>query len=90
MTVATFYFSCNPDVYKRLATEVRTIFSFSTKICKGPKLKSCVYLRAVIGEILGIAPSSLGTLWRQQDTFVPSDSRQPFVVDVYVIPPQGV
>lgn len=87
MTAATFYLSCNPDVYKRLANEVRTVFSSGTEICKGSKLKSCVYLRAVIDETLRIAPSSLGTLWRQQDISVPSNSGQPFIVDGHVIPP---
>lgn len=85
MTAATFYLSCYPDVYNRLATEIRTTFASATEICKGPKLKSCVYLRAVIDETLRIAPSSLGTLWRQQDLFLPS--KQPFVVDGQVIPP---
>lgn len=87
MTAATFYLSCNADVYMRLAAEVRTVFSSGDEIRKGPKLKSCVYLRAVIDETLRIAPSSLGTLWRQQDMSVPSTAGQPFVVDGHVIPP---
>lgn len=86
MTALMFYLSCYPDVYKRLASEVRTTFSSGAEICKGPKLKSCTYLRAVIDETLRIAPSSLGTLWRQQDLSVPSSAEQPFVVDGHVIP----
>lgn len=87
MTAVMFYLSCNPGVYERLAAEVRTTFSFGSEISKGPKLASCTYLRAVIDETLRIAPSSLGTLWRQQDLSTPNNARQPFVVDGHVIPP---
>lgn len=87
MTTATFYLSCNPDVYKRLAAEIRTTFSSGSEIRKGPKLNSCTYLRAVIDETLRIAPSSLGNLWRQQDMSTPSNAKQNFVVDGHFIPP---
>ncbi|KAK7701523.1 hypothetical protein SLS64_010268 [Diaporthe eres] len=87
MTAATFYLSRNPDVYQRIAAEVRTTFSSGNEIRKGTKLNSCAYLRAVIDETLRIAPSSLGTLWRQQDVSTPSNAKQPFVVDGHVIPP---
>lgn len=87
MTAITFYLSRNPEVYRRLAAEVRTTFSSGSEIRKGPKLNSCIYLRAVIDETLRIAPSSLGTLWRQQDMSTPSNVKQPFVVDGHVIPP---
>lgn len=87
MAAAHFYLTCNPDTSKRLATEIRTTFSSGADICSGRTLKSCVYLRAVIDETLRIAPSSLGTLWRQQDTSTPSNAKKPFVVDGHVIPP---
>lgn len=87
MAAAYFYLSCNPDAYERLATEIRITFPSGSEIRNGPKLKSCVYLRAVIDETLRIAPSSLGTLWRQQDTSTPSNANKPFIVDGHVIPP---
>ncbi|KAG8168135.1 hypothetical protein KVR01_003824 [Diaporthe batatas] len=70
MAAVHFYLTCNPNVYDRLAAEIRTTFSSGAEICNGHKLKSCV-----------IAPSSLGTLWRQQDTSTPSNANKPFVVD---------
>lgn len=87
MTAVYFYLSCNPNAYERLAAEVRTTFSSGAEIRNGQKLKSCVYLRAVIDETLRIAPSSLGTLWRQQDTSTPPNAKKPFIVDGHVIPP---
>lgn len=87
MTSATFYLSRNPEVYERLAAEIRITFSTGAEIRKGPKLNSCTYLRAVIDETLRMSPSSLGTLWRQQDMSTPSNAKKPFVVDGHVIPP---
>ncbi|KAK3329251.1 cytochrome P450 [Apodospora peruviana] len=84
LAAAFFYLSCNPEVYKRLATEIRTTFSSGLDIRSGPQLGGCRYLRAVIDETLRISPASIGTLWRQQD---PSFKHEPFVVDGHAIPP---
>ncbi|ROW13543.1 hypothetical protein VPNG_04492 [Cytospora leucostoma] len=87
MSGVFFYLSRNPEAYNRLATEIRTAFSSGLDIRSGPQLRSCEYLRAVIDETLRIAPSSLGVLWRQQDTSIPSNASKPFIVDGHVIPP---
>lgn len=41
----------------------------------------------MIDETLRISPSSIGTLWRQQDLALPSEVGKPFVVDGHVVPP---
>lgn len=84
MSALFFYLSHNPDIYKKLATEVRTTFSSGRDIRSGAQLTSCVYLHAVINETLRIAPSSIGVQWRKQD---PAFHKEPFVVDGHVIPP---
>ncbi|KAI0812084.1 cytochrome P450 [Xylaria sp. FL0064] len=67
-----FYLSRNPDVYERLATEVRQRFASDAEIRGGTKLASCRYLRACIDETLQLYPDEQG---------------KPFVVDGHVIPP---
>ncbi|KJZ79629.1 hypothetical protein HIM_01098 [Hirsutella minnesotensis 3608] len=76
-----FNLSQHPEVYERLAAEIRTTFSRGDEIQLGPKLASCKYLRAVIDESIRLSPPSLSPLWR-----VAEDSTEPFVVDGHVIP----
>lgn len=87
MSAVLFYLSRNPEIYRRLASEIRTTFSSGHEIHGGPNLTSCKYLRAVINETLRMSPSSIGTLWRQQDLALPSQAGKPFIVDGHVVPP---
>lgn len=87
MSAVFFYLSRHPEIYRKLALEVRTTFASGLEIHGGPQLTSCKYLRAVIDETLRIAPASLGTLWRQQDLSMPLDKNEPLIVDGHVIPP---
>lgn len=87
MSAAFFYLSRNSDIYRKLIFEIRNTFSSGLDIHSGPQLTSCKYLRAVIDETLRISPSSIGTLWRQQDLMLPSEVGKPFIVDGHVIPP---
>jgi cytochrome P450 len=87
MSAILFYLSRDREIYRRLASEIRTAFSSGHNIHGGPQLASCKYLRAVINETLRMSPSSIGTLWRQQDLALPSQVGKPFFVDGHVIPP---
>lgn len=87
MSAVLFYLSRHPDIYSKLASEIRTTFPSGRDIHSGPQLTSCKYLRAVINETLRMSPSSIGTLWRQQDLALPSEKGKPFIVDGHVIPP---
>ncbi|KAH8890388.1 cytochrome P450 [Thozetella sp. PMI_491] len=80
-----FYLSRNPDVYQKLAEEIRITFSQSDEIRNGPKLASCRYLRACIDEALRMSPPVAGTLWREPHA--DEQAGQPFVVAGHVIPP---
>lgn len=87
MSAVFFYLSRNPEVYRKLSSEIRTAFSSGLDIRSGPQLTDCRYLRAVIDETLRMSPSSIGTLWRQQDLALPSEVGKPLVVDGHVVPP---
>lgn len=79
-----FYLSRNPEVYKKLANEIRSTFSSDAKIHGGPGLAGCRYLRACIDETLRITPPVSGTLWRE----LYADERdQPLIIDGHVVPP---
>jgi cytochrome P450 len=89
MSAVFFYLSRHPDVYARLASEIRTNFSSSGGfITSSPELSSCKYLRAVIDETMRVAPPTTATPWRTEDVYSPSfpPSDEPFVVDGHVIP----
>lgn len=78
-----FYLSRNPEIYKRLANEIRSAFSSDEEIHGGPKLAGCRYLRACIDETLRITPPVSGTLWRE----LYADERdQPLIIDGHVVP----
>jgi cytochrome P450 len=78
-----FYLSRHPEVYRKLAKEIRSTFANASDIQGGPQLSGCKYLRACINESLRMTPPVSGTLWREHDR----NDKQPFVVDGHVIPP---
>lgn len=86
MSAVFFYLSRHPEIYRKLASEIRSTFSSGRDIRSGPQLTSCKYLRAVIDETLRMSPSSIGTLWRQQDLALPSEQGRLLVVDGHVVP----
>lgn len=59
-----FYLTHNPDVLGKLAREVRETFKDVEEIKLGPKLNSCIYLRACIDEALRLSPPIGGFLPR--------------------------
>ncbi|TVY85564.1 Cytochrome P450 monooxygenase [Lachnellula suecica] len=65
MSAIFFYLAHNSDIYKKLATEVRSVFSDVSEICSGEKLLSCSYLSACVTETLRICPPVPGTPWRE-------------------------
>ncbi|KAI0805846.1 cytochrome P450 [Xylaria sp. FL0064] len=86
LSAVFFYLSKSPEVYRRLATEIRSAFTHSDEIKGGPRLAACSYLHACIDEALRMSPPVPGTLWRQQVTG--NDTRSdPLVIDGVVIPP---
>ncbi|KAI0880464.1 cytochrome P450 [Annulohypoxylon maeteangense] len=89
MSAVFFYLTRHPDVYARLAAEIRTTFTSSEAIAGGPQLSSCKYLRAVIDETMRVAPPTTATPWREDDVYSATRPRSdsPWVVDGHVIPP---
>lgn len=85
ITAALFYLSRHPQVYERLASEIRNKFSSAEEIKQGPQLSACSYLRAVIDESLRLSTGTISN-WRVQD---PSsvEAGEQLVVDGHVIPP---
>lgn len=77
-----FNLSHHPEIYERVAVEIRSVFSSGHEIQLGSKLASCKYLRAVIDESLRLSPPSLTPLWRERD----GSSTEPLVVDGHVVP----
>ncbi|KAL4813665.1 cytochrome P450 [Aspergillus spinulosporus] len=65
MAATFFYLSRNPSAYDRVTKEVRGVFPTPDSVSQGPKLSSCVYLRACIQEALRLAPAVSGALWRE-------------------------
>ena len=65
MAAVLFYLSRNNTAYERLASEIRSTFSFAESIRRGQKLASCRYLRASIDEAMRLAPAAPGALWRE-------------------------
>lgn len=88
MSAVFFYLTRHPDVYVRLATEIRTTFTSGRAITGGSQLSACKYLRAVIDETMRVAPPTTATPWREDDVYsaTPPRSDGPWVVDGHVIP----
>lgn len=60
-----FYLVRRADIQTRLADEVLAAFNTAEEIAPGPKLQSCVFLRAVINEGLRMTPPVAGVLDRE-------------------------
>ena len=60
-----FYLSRYPDVYDKVSKEVRNVFDSPDKVCVGPALNSCTYLRACLDETLRMAPAVASAPWRE-------------------------
>ncbi|KAF4333510.1 isoamyl alcohol oxidase [Fusarium beomiforme] len=60
-----FYLSRNPGAYQRVCQEIRSEFQTYQDIKIGPRLNSCVYLKACIEETLRLSPPVGGALWRE-------------------------
>jgi cytochrome P450 len=84
MTSVFFYLSRYPEVYRKLASEIRSAFTSAQEIIGGPKLSGCHYLRAVIDESMRMSPPVSGTLWRQM--YADDKGTEPLIVDGHVIP----
>ncbi|KAI1203669.1 benzoate 4-monooxygenase cytochrome P450 [Nemania serpens] len=59
------YLSRHLGVYQRLARDIRKDFKPGEEIAWGSKLESCVYLRAVIDEVIRMLPPACGVHWRE-------------------------
>jgi cytochrome P450 len=60
-----FFLSRTPDVYAKLADEIRSKFTDVEQIRRGKTFASCEYLKACIEEALRLAPAAPGSLWRE-------------------------
>jgi cytochrome P450 len=62
------YLTGSSRCYRRATEEVRTTFASADEIHLGPKLNSCVFLRACIDEALRLSPPGGSALWREVDS----------------------
>jgi cytochrome P450 len=65
LAAACFYLCRNPTVLEKLQNELRSTFTNFDSIRPGPKMNSCVYLRAVIDETLRTTPPVPSSLARE-------------------------
>jgi cytochrome P450 len=59
------YLSHYPEVYERLAAELRGMYKPGEDIVWDSRLESNVYLRAVINEVMRLLPPACGVHWRE-------------------------
>ncbi|KAF7587804.1 hypothetical protein BBP40_006685 [Aspergillus hancockii] len=59
-----FYIVRTPRAYRRLVNEIRDSFASADEIRGGPKLTSCLYLRACVEEAMRITPAGPAELPR--------------------------
>jgi cytochrome P450 len=59
-----FYIVRTPRAYRRLVDEIRDSFASANEIRGGPKLSSCLYLRACVEEAMRITPAGPAELPR--------------------------
>ncbi|KAI0200273.1 cytochrome P450 [Astrocystis sublimbata] len=67
MSATAHYLSGSPHCYKRAVEEIRSTFASVDEIRLGPKLNSCVFLRACIDEALRLSPPGGSSFWRRVD-----------------------
>ncbi|KAI0873979.1 cytochrome P450 [Hypoxylon argillaceum] len=79
-----FYLSGNARVYKRVSAEIRDAFRTAEDISLGPRLNSCVYLRACIDEALRLSPPVGGSLRDRAEGMTIDDVYLPGGLDVGV------
>ncbi|KAI6350643.1 hypothetical protein MCOR25_010514 [Pyricularia grisea] len=66
LAATLYYLAANPAAYRRAQAETLQAFpGISSEIEMGPKLNSCVFLRACIDEALCMSPPVGGALWRE-------------------------
>ena len=63
-----FYLAHHPEIYAKLASEIRNSFPELTHIRPGPKLTSCSYLSACITETMRASPPVPGVPWREVES----------------------
>lgn len=68
MSAIFFYLAHHPEVYAKLANEIRDSFSELTQIRPGPNLMSCSYLSACITETMRVSPPVPGIPWREVES----------------------
>lgn len=61
----THYLSHYPDVYQKLATEMRQLYQPGQDIKWCPELESNIYMRAVVNEVIRMLPPACGVHWRE-------------------------
>lgn len=80
------YMSHYPEVYDKLATELRSKYNPGDEIVWSPTLEASVYLRAVIDEVMRLLPPACGVHWRECEregvTVGPDDIAVPVGSDV--------
>lgn len=86
LSAVFFYLSRNPECYRKITTEIRSVFNNIDEIRAGSRLANCSYLRACIDEALRMSPPIPGTLWRQQVAEGDKESG-PLIIDGHIIPP---
>lgn len=65
MASLSHYLAGSPQSYRRVQQEIRTTFASAVEIRLGPKLNSCIFLRACLDEAMRITPPGGAALWRE-------------------------
>jgi cytochrome P450 len=68
MSAVSHYLSGSPQCYQRVAEEIRSTFASVDEIRLGPKLNSCIFLRACVDEALRLSPPGGAAFWRKVET----------------------
>jgi cytochrome P450 len=68
MSALSHYLTAYPEHYRQVLEEISSTFARKDEIVLGPKLNSCVFLRACIDEALRLSPPGGASFWRELDT----------------------